>query len=506
MARLDPPSAAPRCDRTGAAVLAVVLAAGIGLRALASWTPDCIPGADGAYYYVQVRGLLRGQGLPFPDFPLLFLLQAGLARILALFMDGHAAIMVAVRALDTLLPPLLAAPLLLLARDFRRGPQDRPAFGVAVAGTFAVASGHALATAGGMLKNGAALPFSLLYILCLHRAGQARTTQARLAWASAAGLCLLGSALTHFSALAVDLVFTACLLLLGGRRRLGLLGAMAALLAAAVGLVQVLDPARAGRLLDVLLHPARLFGPGRGDFPWSPEGFFGAALGLLGLGVWIQQRRADPPLRQLLGACALTTLALSFPLLRPELDERLALVSFVPGLVPLTFLATRSRAGAALAAPLLGLALLHGALALKTLRDTGLLPDAHAELQALRVALPPGRKVVLVHPMLRWWTAWVLEVPFDVSAVRGLEAARRGDTLLLLEETGRSAFGPARPTGGGPPGRSLRDGDRLERVVITTLAEGAWFRLSRIQPRTQEGPAAAGPSHGWVEPDQKPIW
>lgn len=506
MARIDPSSAAPRRDCAAAVVLVAVLAAGIGLRALASWWPECIPGTDGAYYYVQVRGLLRGQGLPFPDFPLLFWLQAGLARVLAVFMDAREAIMAAVRALDTLLPPLLAVPVFLLARDFRRDPQDSPALGMALAGTFAVASGQALFTAGGMLKNGAALPFSLLYILCLHRAGQVSAAGPRLAWAGGAALALLASALTHFSALAVDLVFTACLLLLGGRRRLGLLGAMAALLAAAVGLLRVLDPARAGRLLEVLLHPANLFGPGRGDFPWSPEGFFGAALGLLGLGVWILQRRADPPLRQLLGACALTTLALSFPLLRPEFGERLALGSFVPGLVPLTFLAVRSRAGAALAAPLLGFALLHGALALKTLRDTGLLPEAHAELLSLRAALPPGRKVVLVHPMLRWWTAWILEVPFDVSAVRGLEAARRGDTLLLLEETGRSAFGRARPTGGGPPGRSLRDGDHLEQVVITTLAEGAWFRLSRIQPRTQEGPAAAGPSGAWIEPDQKPIW
>ncbi len=53
--------------RRPALALAVVLGLGFIARALAVLDPPCLPGEDGAYYFVQVRGILRGEGLPVPD-------------------------------------------------------------------------------------------------------------------------------------------------------------------------------------------------------------------------------------------------------------------------------------------------------------------------------------------------------------------------------------------------------------------------------------------------------
>lgn len=59
-------------DGRSALALAVVVATGFLARSLAVLDPPCLPGPDGAYYFVQVRGILRGEGLPVPDLPLLF--------------------------------------------------------------------------------------------------------------------------------------------------------------------------------------------------------------------------------------------------------------------------------------------------------------------------------------------------------------------------------------------------------------------------------------------------
>ena len=188
--------------------------------------------------------------------------------------------------------------------------------------------------------------------------------------------------------------------------------------------------------------------------------------------------------RLLLGAATLTTLAFSFPFLRPDLLERLALVSFVTGLIPITYLACRDPLGPALVAPITVLVMLHGALAMKTLRVTALVRPAWEDLEGMKGALPPGRNLVMVHPQLRWWTAWALETHFSRTARRALADRDAYDAVLLLEEIRPGAFGLAPTRMSAVPGATLRDGDRLGSEAFTILREGEYFRLSQL--RVQE--------------------
>jgi hypothetical protein len=95
--------------------------------------------------------------------------------------------------------------------------------------------------------------------------------------------------------------------------------------------------------------------------------------------------------RVLLVASTLATFALSSPFLQPDVLERLALVAYVPGVIPAVYLVCRESGAAVVVAPLALAVMLHGALAVKTLRQTALVPAALAELVHFRSVLPPGR-------------------------------------------------------------------------------------------------------------------
>lgn len=479
------PDARPGLLPAGA--LAVVLLVGLALRASATLAPDCIAGDDGAYYFVQVRSLLRGAGLPFQDFPLLFHALAGVARLLSVFMASPEAVVAAVRWADTLVPLLLVLPVHGLARDLAPDRPGRAALATLLVGLLAAGSGNVLGMAGGMIKNAVALPFSLLFIYHLDHSLRGRGFRPALL----AALWFLVSSLTHISALVLNATFTVLLVLAGLARRtgggsLGRALGWFALAGLAVALLPQLDADRGARLLDALARPASAFtadaSTALAQFPF----WLGHALGILGLGVlWFQRTSLESHARTLLWAASLTALALSFPFLRPDLHERLALVAFVPGLVPAVHLACRVPAGPVLLLPVLAFSLLHGYLAVKTLRLTGLTRPALEDLVRMKEALPPGRAIVLVRDGLDWWAVWVLDTPFSTRAGRGLADRERYDAVLLLEEIRPGAFGRAPAAA---PGTSLKDGDLLRPESLTTLREGAFFRLSRVEPRRRPSP------------------
>ncbi len=76
-------------------------------------------GSDGPYYPLQVRSLLENARLAFPDMPLVFIMEACVAQILqwlrlASFEDS---IMLAVKYMDVVLPPLAAIPVYWIAQS-----------------------------------------------------------------------------------------------------------------------------------------------------------------------------------------------------------------------------------------------------------------------------------------------------------------------------------------------------------------------------------------------------
>lgn len=495
-----------RPDARVAFALAAVIVVALLARAQASLVPDFVAGDDGAYYLVQVRAILREGRLALPDFPLLFYAQAAIAGILSPFVDQRAAIVAAVRWTDTIVPVVLAVPVYLFVRAFRRGGTGStgPVLAMVFAGLVATVSGNSLLMAGGTIKNAAALPFSLLFVFHLYRTygdGGRRSAAPAVAF-------LLVSSLTHVSALALNgtlaTLFVAAALAAPAVRARVLRPALMLLaaLASVVGVILAIDPDHAWRLLGVLAHPGRfiegslltLWLQGAPHLPveevvTSEEVWLGNGLGLLGLyALWRHRADTDGATRAILWATTLTTLFFSSPLLAPDLLKRLALVAYVPGLVPLAFLLCRDASAVAVVAPMTALVVLAGALAVKTNQVTALVRPAYEELVRLKTALPPGRSIVITRHGLAWWMVWTMDVHFSARASRALADREAYDAVLLLDEIAPGAFGrQATRLARATPGAAVFDGDLLRSETITTLAEGVYFRLSRVgEPEAPE--------------------
>jgi hypothetical protein len=259
--------------------------------------------------------------------------------------------------------------------------------------------------------------------------------------------------------------------------------------------VYVLDPVRAQRLVHAVVAPDWLFAGSpallwlrgfpdealRGLFP-SGEMWLGNALGVLGIvTLWRHRAGMDASTQVVLLASTFVTLTFSLPLFRPDVIQRLSLLAYAPGMIPAVYLVCREAATAVVVAPLTLAAMLNGALAVKTLRQTALVPAAHQELVHFRSVLPSGRVIVIARPLLRWWVAWTMDTHFSTRVEPALASRDAHDAVLVLDEIRSGAFGVVPgPPGVGTLGTGVRDAALLQSEVVRTLIDGAYFRLSAV--------------------------
>ncbi|MBN8598413.1 MAG: hypothetical protein J0L78_12145 [Planctomycetes bacterium] len=98
------------------ATVFVLVAVAIGLRASMLFSKVLPPGIDAAYYPMQARGVLENGKLPYVEVPLIFWMDAALAKVLMATrgMDVDSATLLASRLVDAVSQPLAAIPLALL--------------------------------------------------------------------------------------------------------------------------------------------------------------------------------------------------------------------------------------------------------------------------------------------------------------------------------------------------------------------------------------------------------
>ena len=81
-----------------------------------------LAGSDGPYFPLQVRSLVEQGRLAFPDMPLLFVFGALVAKLFFFLHLGtiDECVLMAVRSIDTILPPLSAIPVFYIAKEFSK--------------------------------------------------------------------------------------------------------------------------------------------------------------------------------------------------------------------------------------------------------------------------------------------------------------------------------------------------------------------------------------------------
>ena len=470
----------------------IILLLAMIARAVLQFGTPLAPGMNGAYYFVQARSLLEHGKLGIPDLPLTFWLHATLSRIVQVVTgwDQARSIVFAVKATDSVLPPLAALPLVWLGWRWHRSG-DAPSMMAALAPALvAVLGAQALRMTGDFQKNSLAL----IWLAALAPATHSFLTQpsARNALFPLVLIGLLG--ITHVGVLGGALVFIGALAAIAlvsapptVRRQVLLFTLAGIVVLACAGVIsQAFDPNRFHRLTQAVISPASFTenqggtgmtghrpppshvldfapiqpppfapagsaqlshpgpghppgGPGLFGLPFSPGWIF-IALGIGGLAVAIRLRRSLPAADfALAAAAAITCGLLGEPFMDAQKAERLMLIAVIPAAITLSFLLAQPyRPGLrrGLGVVIIGLTLIAAQDYIRTGARATLTTEAQAELKVLSSLLPaPDRTLIVARHGLEWWTAWTLHTHIAQPSAVSTEDWQRYDQVLFLTET-----------------------------------------------------------------------
>jgi len=479
-------------------LLGLVVGLAVAIRWQMNFSQKLMPGNNGAYYPVQVRSVLEDGRLYRSAPPLVFYLEALVARVLLRLRVASSAecIVWACKGVDSVLPALAAAPVFLLARAWscsKRGPLS-PGF---IASLFSVLYFPALLMTGDFHKNAAGMVWLLFFIYLLQLSLKHQAWKHYLL----TGLLLLLTGLTHqgpFGVALLLLVVVVGILLIFRQtlRQIAKPAAIAAvvLLAATVAMCFSFDPFGTRDLLRIALslfaRPmlfAILTGGGMvfGDFANLVN--LGIVTVIAILGIILLRRRwsmLSQPDRAVVVAAAVTTLFLASPLIGLRYSGRLLLMAYAPAAVVLAFLLTnlhhRAARWAVAAVALVSTAALSAGI-LRDGRPASISEPAYSELQQMvSLITEPEKSLVVARHGLEWWAAWVLAT--DVAEAHRVDAKTidKYPAVFYLQQIGDTpTYGPAGPAG--PPFPEARPPREAEVVF-----EGRYFRLAKVSAQQEE--------------------
>ncbi|MEY4827228.1 MAG: hypothetical protein RLZZ288_779 [Planctomycetota bacterium] len=510
------------------AALALLMGAAITARAWINFKSAVPPGMDAGYYAVQARSLLEHGRLQWSDVPLVFALDAALAK-LAMVTCGWSvdqATMWSTRVVDSVAQPFVAV--VIFVATFRWSGGRRNALPAAIAAAaVATLSAPILRMTGDFEKQSMAMVFMAGAWVATTRA-LASTTRSEALRNGAVALALLAlTALSHagtFGAAALGVALTMMAWAMrGGVSRVQLVRATVAALALGVlmlGAVWLLAPTKANALMQA---PMKLFGsggPGGGvgampPMPPMPGGMGGPGgmrgrggpPGLVHLGTiawfaglivvgfalrWaIRQSRVGSGNTRTTRAdvalaigLTLTAAFLTLPLLNPDYGMRLSIMAPVPLALVLAYLLSMRGAAvsvargwrAAISPTLCGVvfvaSIASGAVAGRGPMGMQLVSaDGLTELRGWRDEVNTGGPIVVAaRHGVEFWAAFGFDCDARLERLKGTDFDRYRRLYVLVQKRGGGMRGP--PGMGGPMTR-VPDG-------ATVVKDGEWFTLYEV--------------------------
>ncbi|MCE2875886.1 MAG: hypothetical protein LW625_09675 [Planctomycetaceae bacterium] len=507
------------------AALALLIGAAIAARAWINFGSAVPPGMDAGYYAVQARSLLEHGRLQWSDVPLVFALDAALAKT-AMVTCGWSvdqATMWSTRVVDSVAQPLVAC--VIFAATFVWSGGRRGALLAAIAAaTMATLSAPILRMTGDFEKQSMAMVFMAGAWMATARA-LASITRGEALRRGAVALALLAlTALSHagtFGAAALGVALTMMAWAMrGGVSRVQLVRATVAALVLGVlmlGAVWLLAPTKANALMQA---PMKLFGSGgpgggMGAMPPMPGGMGGPGgmrgrggppgLAHLGTIAWfaglivmgfalrwaIRQSRVGSGNTRTTRAdvalaigLTLTAAFLTLPLLNPDYGMRLSIMAPVPlALVLAYLLSMRGAAGtavrgwrAAILPALCGVvfvaSIASGAIVGRGPMGMQLVSaDSLSELRGWRDEVNTGGPIVVAaRHGVEFWAAFGFDCDARLERLKATDFDRYRRLYVLVQKRGGGMRGP--PGMGGPMTR-VPDG-------ATVVKDGEWFTLYEV--------------------------
>ena len=447
--------------------LGLIILLAIALRLYIDFKTQLMPGVNAIYYPVQVRSLLENGHLAFSDLPLVFYLEAFLAKVLAWlgFCGLESCIMLSSKIIDATLYPLIAIPFFLLARAIigREGPRWIPLL-ISALTTLSISAFIMMAD---FQKNSIGLMLSAFLIYFLYKAAK----EGRAFNYILVGVFLLLTGLTHLGGLGFALAFSVGFLFFSiifkHERRIDLIK-MATLLFLVIASIFIclffFDFARFERLVGAVFLPLKMFkqpiivGIFKGQIPLLSPDFSNAIIdnpiAIIGLILLIAKRREISSQEKILFSTSLAiTFFLTSPFLGAEWANRFYLMAYIPASIVFIFLLKYIyRKWLKILLTVLALLVMVGPVPLlvKVRSAPSISIEAYNNLSKLKTVISnPEKTLIITRHGLEWWTAWVLRVDVSQKPKITEDTFKEYDHIYYLRQnSGQKGFGPFGP--GGP--------------------------------------------------------
>lgn len=476
------------------ALIAVV----IGIVAKLSLTRgDLLPGLDGAYYWIQVRSLLENQSLAFPDLPLVFWIQAGIAKVI-----GN--VPLAVRISDAVLPAISAIPIYFIAKKYKK--PFLPTIAILIVLLHPV---QLFFFTGDFIKNEATIP--AVFFMALVLVNWEKKSK-RFSILSLVGLTFL-IAFSHFGTILLAFMLVgiwALFQLRKGDLKFWLRGIAFAVLAflSLLAMLAILVPTRYERLINFLTTPSVVF-----QNPAWERIIHSSSLSvmsiaiiigqiatlILGIITWNSRSKFTFSDLSLVNSSLITTFLFSSPFIGMEWSDRLAGLSIVSlSIAAIIIFGNIENLSQKLLVMVLAGVTLFSTLPLSTLEMKHVFSDReYADFKELAKHVEnSGNSIIVARHGVEYLSAW--EFDADVVLDTYYESADLSsyDSIYFIQELSKSEPAakdgqddkkpPQPPKGIDPAGKSGKedvpaDLPKKEEVTGETIYSNSSFALVKVR-------------------------
>ena len=475
-------------------ILGLIILIAIFIRWQTNFDSKLMPGVNALYYPIQVRSLIEKGYLAYPDFPLLFWIEAVIARLLFLFKLGSLSdcIILASKTFDSIAPTFSAIPVFLLVREWQNKGSNIEWFAL-ISSAFSVLYFSALVMTSDFQKNAFGTVWIYFFLYFLYRSLKINE------WKNYVftGISFILVALTHIGSFGLALLFLliiAVALLFSKRvKRRAILISSVIILTVLIATLSVLyffvDSVRIERLFSSIFQ-FKLFENSlisllinKHPIPIAPHDLANMIIiniiGIIGL-VFIIHRKDllhTPEWLIVLGAI-ISSLIMSSVIIGQEWFNRLLMMAYIPASLVLSFLiiemnnTTGKRIISGFAIMLLLISIAMGIFAK---RPPSISEEAYLELNQINQVIDkPSNTLIVARHGLEWWVAWILRTHVAQDKAINPETWEHYDEVLFLEQiAGSSGFGPSGSIG--KPFREVKIPPDAEIIY-----EGEYFRLAKV--------------------------
>jgi hypothetical protein len=439
-------------------------------------------GGDGPYYPIQVRNMIEHGKLALPDMPLLFMIEALIAKLLNAPTINEC-VLISVKLTDAILPPLAAIPVFLISKElYSKDVKSRLlSYLIVCFSIINLTTTHIFSS--GLQKNAFAVVWMFLYVYLVIKF--IRTEQKKYMWHSLFVLVLC--VFTHFGSFSILLFFTliiAIMWLLYNKKRIMYLNIKNAfiitlILVASVLLIWYFDPARLNRLLYI---PIKLF-----EFPvylLIMSGFditdylspihmiFTNFLTLIALIIFIWNRKKlEDTDKVIVFSFIIVAFILSSPLLGLEWANRLYVMSYIPVVITYLIIINRVKTTWVKVFPAFIFVCMILISILNVSANRGCITnEAYSEFQQIDNKLNfTSNSVMIGRQDLRLLAAWEFRIKAVADYLFTKEDFKKYDTVYVIRQIKGNNFSAGRSRGdAGIPAHS------------TKIYSGVYFELYKL--------------------------